>query len=73
MSEEQPKSVGLGDTVANAIKTVTFGTVKPCQACKKRQEALNKMFPYGQAENAQTNTPSTDKPCQTCNQKKAQI
>jgi hypothetical protein len=69
MSEEQPKSVGLGDTVANAIKTITFGTVKPCQACKKRQEALNQMFPYKQGENGQTTPPA--KPCQTCNQKKA--
>jgi len=68
MSEEKPKSVGLGDTVANAIQTITFGTVKPCQACKKRQEALNQMFPYKQGE-TQQNAPA--KPCQTCNQKKA--
>lgn len=40
------ESRGLGDTVANAIQAVTFGLVKPCGGCKKRQEALNKMFPY---------------------------
>ena len=40
----QPR--GFGDTVANAINKYT--NVKPegdC-GCKKRQEKLNKMFPY---------------------------
>lgn len=40
-------SRGLGDTVAKAIQAVTFGKVKPCPPCKRRQEWLNKMFPYG--------------------------
>ena len=39
------KSRGLGDTVANVIKKVTFGKVKPCGRCKKRQAKLNKWFP----------------------------
>jgi hypothetical protein len=37
---------GLGDSVANAIKRATFGLVKPCGGCAKRQAALNKAFPY---------------------------
>ena len=37
------KSRGLGDTVAKVTKA--FG-VKPCGRCKKRQETLNKAFPY---------------------------
>lgn len=40
-------SRGLGDTVAKAIQAVTFGKVKPCEPCKRRQAWLNKMFPYG--------------------------
>ena len=40
----QPR--GFGDTVANAINKYT--NVKPQEdcGCKKRQEKLNKMFPY---------------------------
>lgn len=37
------KSRGVGDTVAKVTKA--FG-VKPCGKCKKRQQALNEMFPY---------------------------
>jgi hypothetical protein len=37
---------GLGDTVAKVIKTVSMGRVRPCGGCKKRQAALNAMFPY---------------------------
>lgn len=33
---------GLGDVVA---KITTFVGVKPCEACKKRQEKWNKLFP----------------------------
>ena len=41
------KSKGLGDT----IKKVTNAMgIKQCGACKKRQEKLNKMFPYKSAE-----------------------
>jgi len=41
------RSRGLGDTVAKVIKAVTFGRVKPCGGCKKRQAALNRLVPYG--------------------------
>lgn len=39
---------GLGDVVATAIKTVTFGKVTPCGGCKKRQETLNRLVPFKQ-------------------------
>ena len=55
---ENKKSKGLGDTVekittATGVKSFTnflarngvFGKKKDC-GCKKRQEALNKAFPY---------------------------
>ena len=41
------ESRGLGDTVKKLIDKFTGGKVKPCGGCKKRQEALNKMMPYG--------------------------
>ena len=37
------KSRGVGDTVA---KITRAAGIKPCGRCKKRQEALNKAFPY---------------------------
>ena len=40
----QPR--GFGDTVANAINKYTNVKPKGDCGCKKRQEALNKMFPY---------------------------
>jgi hypothetical protein len=40
-NKEKPK--GFGDTIANLTKSVG---IKPCGACKKRQEKLNKLFPY---------------------------
>ena len=39
-------SEGLGDTISKFIKSVTRGKIKECEPCKKRREALNKMFPY---------------------------
>jgi len=36
-------SRGLGDSMA--IMLTKLG-VEACESCKKRQEALNKMFPY---------------------------
>jgi len=36
-------SRGLGDTIAKMTKAVG---IKPCGGCKKRQAALNKIFPY---------------------------
>jgi len=41
----QPR--GLGDTVKKVINKVTRGKIKPCGGCKKRQDALNKLVPYG--------------------------
>ena len=40
MTEE---SKGLGDTIKKITNAVG---IKQCGACKKRQEKLNKMFPY---------------------------
>ena len=40
----QCTSRGVGDTIAKVTKAVG---IKPCGKCKKRQEALNKRFPYG--------------------------
>ena len=51
---EKNKSKGLGDTVAKITKatgikkvvdTVSKVTKKPCN-CGKRQETLNRLFPY---------------------------
>lgn len=44
MAEE---SKGLGDTIAKVTEAVG---IKPCGSCKKRQEALNKMFSYSQED-----------------------
>lgn len=41
-------SRGVGDTIAKVTKA--FG-VKPCGKCKKRQSALNEMFPYKEKDN----------------------
>lgn len=38
-----PRSKGLGDTIAKVTKAVG---IKPCGGCKKRQAALNKAVPY---------------------------
>jgi len=43
MSNSAPQSYGLGDAVADAIKVVTFGKVKPCGGCNKRKKWLNKI------------------------------
>jgi hypothetical protein len=42
-NDSNTMSLGLGDTVAKI--TTTLG-IKPCPGCKKRQEAMNRMFPY---------------------------
>ena len=34
---------GLGDVIAAATKAVG---IKPCSACKKRQDALNRAIPF---------------------------
>jgi hypothetical protein len=42
--EEMAKeSTGLGDTIAKFTGLIG---IKPCNACKRRQKKLNKMFPY---------------------------
>ena len=51
IGETVKRSKGLGDTVKKAIDTVTRGKIKPCNGCKKRQEALNKVMPYKGANN----------------------
>ena len=38
---------GLGDVVARATSSIG---IKPCGKCKKRQEMLNKLVPFGSAE-----------------------
>lgn len=40
-SEEEMR--GLGDVVAKATKAVG---IQPCEGCKKRQEALNKLVSF---------------------------
>lgn len=45
MSESTEKSKGLGDT----IKKVTDALRIPqCERCRRRQEKLNRLFPYAQ-------------------------
>ena len=41
--KEKPKSEGLGDTVKKITNAMG---IKQCEPCKKRQQRLNKMFPY---------------------------
>jgi len=41
---QSSKARGLGDTIAKI--TSSLG-IKPCGGCKKRQEKLNKLVPYG--------------------------
>ena len=44
MSEDnKQESKGLGDSIKKVTETLG---IKQCSKCKKRQEALNKMFPY---------------------------
>lgn len=58
LASSKPVSVGLGDTVAKVTHATgldklaelyTRFTGKPC-GCNSRQEALNKLFPYGVTE-----------------------
>ena len=53
-NKEQEKSKGLGDTIAKiteatgikkVVQTVTKATGKDC-GCGKRQDTLNRLFPY---------------------------
>lgn len=45
-AEIPAKSRGLGDTIAKVTKAIG---IKPCGGCKKRQEKLNELFPYGES------------------------
>jgi len=45
-TKPEPKSRGLGDSIAALIHKVTRGKIKPCSGCKKRQAKLNEIFPY---------------------------
>jgi len=47
---DDSSSKGVGDTVEKVIKKVTGGRVKSCGGCKKRRDALNKMFPYKETD-----------------------
>jgi hypothetical protein len=42
-----PKMRGLGDVIAAGTKAIG---IQPCGGCKERQEALNKMVPFGNSE-----------------------
>jgi len=44
--KRKSRSRGLGDTVAKFIHWITFGWIKPCCGCRRRQSFLNKLFPY---------------------------
>jgi len=79
MSEEQSK--GLGDTVEKIITKIGETTQiefirnkKGCESCRKRKEALNKMFPYGTSktnEEATTQKQSTtESDCPECEKKR---
>ena len=46
IQRQRRQSRGFGDTVANAINKYTNVKPKEGCGCKKKQEALNKMFPY---------------------------
>ena len=50
-------SRGLGDTIAKA--TSAMG-IKPCEKCKKRQEALNRVVPYGNHNESDSTTTDND-------------
>lgn len=44
--KRKSRSLGLGDTVAKFIHWISFGRIKPCCGCRRRQKFLNKVFPY---------------------------
>ena len=46
IQRQRRQSRGFGDTVANAINKYTNVKPKEGCGCKKKQEMLNKMFPY---------------------------
>ncbi|MEA2708132.1 MAG: hypothetical protein QOF78_733 [Phycisphaerales bacterium] len=40
-------SRGVGDTIAKVAQAVG---IAPCDGCKKRRDALNRLFPYGESK-----------------------
>lgn len=44
LREKVKQSKGLGDTVKKVTEKLG---IKQCGGCKKRQEKLNRLFPYG--------------------------
>lgn len=44
LKSQKTKPAGLGDTIARITSAIG---IKPCGGCKKRQEKLNKLVPYG--------------------------
>ena len=54
---QEGASRGFGDTVAKA--TSAMG-IKPCDKCKKRQEALNRMVPYCNRDKPDPTTSNDD-------------
>lgn len=54
MADNKNVSKGLGDTVAKVIAITSLGSFVPKKGCgcAKRQEALNKLFPYNNKNKA---------------------
>tara|TARA_Y100001973_G_scaffold76119_1_gene111244 strand:- start:400 stop:624 length:225 start_codon:yes stop_codon:yes gene_type:complete len=50
---DNKESVGLGDSIAKAIQSATFGAIKPCDGCKKRKDFLNRLVPYNNKSKVQ--------------------
>jgi hypothetical protein len=53
VTDSPAKLRGLGDVIAAATKAVG---IKPCEPCRKRQEALNRLVPF----NSNEKPPSAD-------------
>jgi len=49
--KHKPRARGFGDTVSRVIKKLSRGKIKQCGGCKKRQQLLNKLIPYGDKNN----------------------
>ncbi len=61
-------SAGLGDTIA---KITSAAGIKPCGKCKKRQSALNRMFPYKQGSDQPNQGLFSEPPgCKSCGKKR---
>lgn len=72
MSEKE--SQGLGDSVERIIHAVGdsldikfIRKRKGCEGCRRRKEALNKIFPYKSGDSDKS---EEEKPCTDCEKKK---